>query len=291
MGGGVREGINYRPSKKFEAGSASAKSSPHTAPMVNRNTIPTTQEDNHRIPHSMSTAILLPGEAVPSDSLPKSKKGTLTLGPGLRHIPPTNITATTLGSVAVDNKKSAVWLESTNGRYQPSTGDLVIAQVHHGSTDTYHCALTPQTPYALLGQLAFEGASKKSRPQLSPGDLVYGCVSRAVKGEDVEIEGFNSATGKSEGMGQLKGGMVFEVSPAFARRLMMGKKGGVKILEGVGEKIRFEVAVGRNGRVWVDSGNVRTTASIGKLLTDSDEKAWSEEDQEKALKKALKDMS
>lgn len=239
----------------------------------------------------MSTAILLPGEAVPADSLPKSKKGTLTLGPGLRHIPPTSITATTLGSVAVDNKKSAVWLESTNGRYQPSTGDLVIAQVHHGSTDTYHCALTPQTPYALLGQLAFEGASKKSRPQLSPGDLVYGRVSRAVKGEDVEIEGYNSATGKSEGMGQLKGGMVFEISPAFARRLMMGKKGGVKILEGVGEKIRFEVAVGRNGRVWVDSGNVRTTASIGKLLTDSDERAWGEEDQEKALKKALKDMS
>jgi hypothetical protein len=36
---------------------------------------------------------------------------------------------------------------------------------------------------------------------------------------------------------------------------------------------------------------VKTTASIGKLLTDSDDKAWSEEDQEKALKKALKDMS
>jgi exosome complex component RRP40 len=237
------------------------------------------------------TTILLPGEPVPTDALPTSKKGTLTLGPGLRHIPPTSITATTLGSVSVDNKKSAVWLEGTNGRYQPSTGDLVIAQVHHSSTDVFHCALTPQTPHALLGQLAFEGASKKTRPQLVSGDLVYARVSRAVKGEDVELEGFNSATGKSEGMGQLKGGMVFEVSPAFARRLMMGKKGGVMILEGVGEKIRFEVAVGRNGRVWVDSGNVKTTASIGKLLTDSDEKSWSEEDQEKALKKALKDMS
>lgn len=239
----------------------------------------------------MSATILLPGEELPSDSLPKTKKGTLTLGPGLRHIPPTSITATTSGSISVDNKKSAVWLENTNGRYQPSTGDLVIAQVHHGSTDTYHCALTPQTPFALLGQLAFEGASKKSRPHLLSGDLVYARVSRAVKGEDVELEGFNSATGKSEGMGQLKGGMVFEVSPAFARRLMMGSKGGVKILEGVGEKIRFEVAVGRNGRVWVDSGNVRTIAAIGRLLTSSDENAWDVEEQEKALKKALKDMS
>lgn len=120
---------------------------------------------------------------------------------------------------------------------------------------------------------------------------MYARVSRAVKGDDVELEGYNSASGKSEGMGQLKGGMVFEISPAFARRLMMGNKGGVSILQGVGEKIRFEVAVGRNGRVWVDSGNVRTTASIGKLLTDCDEKAWGDEEQEKAIKKALKDMS
>lgn len=239
----------------------------------------------------MSATILLPGEEVPSDQLPRSKKGTLTLGPGLRHIPPTSITATTLGQISVDNKKSAVWLESNNGRYQPSTGDLVIVQVHHSSTDTYHCALTPQTPYALLGQLAFEGASKKNRPHLSSGDLVYARVSRAVRGEDVELEGFNSATGKSEGMGQLKGGMVFDVSPAFARRLMMGKKGEIGILEGVGEKIQFEVAVGRNGKVWVDSGSVKTTAAIGRLLTECDEKAWNGEDQGKALKKALKDMS
>ena len=38
------------------------------------------------------------------------------------------------------------------------------------------------------------------------------------------------------------------------------------MLEEVGEKVRFEVAVGRNGKVWVDSGSVRATALIGRLF-------------------------
>lgn len=240
--------------------------------------------------------IRLPGEEIPSDQLPKSKKGTLTLGPGLRHIPPSIILSTTAGTLNVDHKKSALWLEHTNGRYQPAVGDLVIAQIHHGGGESYACSLTPHTPFALLGQLAFEGASKKTRPQLKAGDLVYARVSRASKWEDAEIECFNSATGKGEGMGPLKGGMLFHVSPAFARRLMMGtdkegrSKGGVVVLEEVGEKVRFEVAVGRNGRVWVDSASVRETLVVGRLLVQADQDKWGVDAQRKAVKKALKDV-
>ena len=242
------------------------------------------------------TSILFPGEEISADQLPRSKKGTLTLGPGLRHIPPSEILSTTTGTLYIDHKKGALWLEHPHGRYLPSIGDLVIAQIHHTSADTYHCALTPQTPFALLGQLAFEGANKKTRPQLKAGDLVYARVCRASKWEDTEIECVNSATGKGDGMGPLKGGMLFAVSPAFARRLMMGtdkegrSKGGVVVLEEVGEKVKFEVAVGRNGKVWVDSGSIRATAMIGRLLKQADEEALDTEGQKKAVRKALKDV-
>ena len=244
----------------------------------------------------MSTAAILPGEEIEAERLPKLKKGTLTLGPGLRHLPPATILATTAGSLQVDQKKSALWLEHEYGRYQPSVGDLVIAQIHHSSTDTYHCILTPHTPFALLGQLAFEGASKKTRPQLKAGDLVYARISRASKWEDTEIECFNSATGKAEGMGPLKDGMLFDVSPSFARRLMMGtrkdgsSKGGVVILEEIGEKFRFEVAVGRNGKVWVESESVRETVMIGRLLREADDTSSDVESQKKAVKRGLKDL-
>ncbi|SMR61844.1 unnamed protein product [Zymoseptoria tritici ST99CH_1E4] len=245
-----------------------------------------------------STTILLPGDTVPSALLPPpTKKGTLTLGPGLRHIPPSTILTTTSGTLHTDPKKSALWLEHPHGRYLPSVNDLVIAQIHHSSTDVYHCRLSPHTPYALLGQLSFEGANKKTRPQLKSGDLVYARVCKASKWEDVEIECVNSNSGKAEGMGPLTGGMVFDVSPGFARRLMMGTTkdgksvGGVVVLEEVGEKVRFEVAVGRNGRVWVDSGSVRETVAIGRLLREADEGGLGVEEQRKLVKRVLRESA
>ena len=237
----------------------------------------------------MAATTVLPGETIAQDQLPKSKKGTLTLGPGLRHTPPSTISATTSGVLHIDNKKAALWIEHPHGRYQPAVGDLIIAQVHHSSTDTLHCAITPHTPFALLGQLSFEGASRKTRPKLESGDLVYARVAKVSKWEDTELECVNSHTGKSEGMGPLKGGMVFDVSPAFARRLMLGGgKGGVGVVEEVGGKVKFEVAVGRNGRVWVDSASVVATVTVGRLLKGADEEGWGPERQRAEVKKALK---
>lgn len=243
-----------------------------------------------------SPSLFLPGESIAQSQLPQSKKGTLILGPGLRHIPPSNILSTTTGFLHTDHKKAALWLDSPHGRYQPAVGDLVVAQIHHSSADTYHCALTPHTPFALLGQLAFEGANKKTRPKLESGDLIYARVKAAGKGEDVEVECFNSSTGKADGLGPLTGGMVFNVSPAFARRLMMGtdregrSKGGVVVLEEVGEKVKFEVAVGRNGRVWVESGSMRGTVAVGRLLVGCDEGSWDVDEQKKEVRKALREV-
>ncbi|KAM3421998.1 hypothetical protein BST61_g2375 [Cercospora zeina] len=239
----------------------------------------------------MASTILLPGDTIPPELLPKSKKGTLTLGPHLRHLPPSTLLSTSAGTLQVDHRKSALWLEHSNGRYLPAVNDLVVAQIHHSSTDTYHCSLTPHTPYALLGQLSFEGANKKTRPQLKSGDLVYARVAKVNKWDDTEIECVNSNTGKGESMGPLTGGMVFDVSAGFARRLMLGaKKGGVVVLDVVGEKVKFEVAVGRNGRVWVDSGSVRETVAIGRLLVRADEEEWNEEKQRSEVKKALREV-
>lgn len=237
------------------------------------------------------TTFLRPGDTIPDTSLPKTKKGTLTLGPGLRHIPPTTISATTSGTLHIDPRKSALWIEHPHGRYQPAVGDLVVAQVHHSSAETWHCAVTPHTPYALLPQLAFEGANKKNRPKFESGDLVYARVSKCSKWDDTELECVNPSTGKADGMGPLKGGMVFDVSPGFARRLMMGGgKGDVVVLEAVGEKVKFEVAVGRNGRVWVDSGSVGSTVMVGRLLRGADEEGWGVDDQRREVKKALKNV-
>jgi exosome complex component RRP40 len=243
---------------------------------------------------SLIEDMLFPGAAIPTSSLPTpSKNKSITLGPGLRHIPPSTILATAPGTLAVDPRKSALWLEnspSSSARYQPSIGDLIVAQIHHsGAGDVFYCSVTPHTPHVILGQLSFEGASKKTRPKLESGDLVYARVRSCGRDDECEIECFNSNTGKAEGMGPLKGGMAFDVTSAFARRLMMGKKekSGLMILETIGEKTRFEVAVGRNGRVWVDSGSIQDTLKIGKCLTDADEQGLSLEQQKVMISKVF----
>lgn len=239
------------------------------------------------------TTTLLPGELVPSQHLPTQSNKALTIGPGLSYQPPSTIIATTSGSLHSDQRKNALWLATNGiGRYVPCAGDLVIGTVHHSSTDYHHVTITPYTSNATLPQLSFEGASKKTRPNLVSGALVYARVSLANKHMDPELECVHPNTGQGEGLGELKGGMVFDISLGLARRLLMSKTrqdGGVAILEELAEKgARFEVAVGRNGRIWVNSESVKTTLMVGNAVKSTDEQASTVEQQVKLANRLMR---
>lgn len=139
----------------------------------------------------------------------------------------------------------------------------------------------------MLPNLAFEGATRKTRPQLPSNSLVYARIVNPGKDSIPEITCVDP-TGKSEGMGPLKGGMVFKISLSMARRLLAGKKGGVIVLEGLSEKIGFEVAIGRNGILWVDGGNVKTTLAVGRAVQEVDEQMLGEKGQKKVVERVLK---
>ena len=94
-------------------------------------------------------------------------------------------------------------------------------------------------------------------------------------------------------MGELKGGMVFDVSIGMARRLLMNKQkeeGGIVLLEEIAEKIPFEVAVGRNGKVWVKSGGVKETLLVGRALQQTDLEGFGLEEQGKLARRMLKEL-
>jgi exosome complex component RRP40 len=168
---------------------------------------------------------------------------------------------------------------------------MVIAIVHHSSADYFHTNILPNTPYALLPHLSFEGASKKSRPQLAGGAAVYARIVSADKHMDIELECVNSASGKSDGLGELKGGMLFDISLGLARRLLMAKpatQGKVIILEELAEKASFEVAIGRNGKIWIDSADVTTTLLVGHALKETDENVLSLPEQKALVRKLLR---
>ncbi|KAI9733288.1 MAG: exosome non-catalytic core subunit rrp40 [Cirrosporium novae-zelandiae] len=241
---------------------------------------------------SLSSSVLLPGDTIPSAVFPPlNPNAPLKLSAGLTHQPPDSIITTLPGTVTAtsnSSKASSLSLQTLNsGRYIPLPGDLLIAQVHHTTADYHVCMLTPHAPFALLPVLAFENATRKTRPLLSAGSLIYARVLSANKNMDVELTCVNPATGKSDGLGELKGGMVFDISKSMARNLM--GKGGAVILEELGSKgLSFEVAVGKNGRFWVDSGNIRETLMVGTAVTDVDELRLSVADQKRLVQRLLK---
>lgn len=162
----------------------------------------------------------------------------------------------------------------------------------------------------LLAQLSFEGATKKTRPMLKGSDLVYARVLSVGAGasEEVELTCVDPATGKAEpeGLGPLTGGMVFDISTGFAARLMTKGSsdsegtGGLVVLQELGRKMEalggFEVAIGRNGKIWVDcsgsgAASIKATTAIGRCLKQTDERCLGIPEQKKLVSKVLREFN
>jgi exosome complex component RRP40 len=82
--------------------------------------------------------VVLPGDVIPQDALPTGtgKKKTLTLGPGLRHIPPNTVTTTVAGTLVTDNRKNAALVEYNSGRVLPTPFPIRTqsqANTHHST--------------------------------------------------------------------------------------------------------------------------------------------------------------
>ncbi|KAI1841634.1 hypothetical protein JX265_012529 [Neoarthrinium moseri] len=238
---------------------------------------------------------VLPGDGIDASLIPTHPKRPLRLGPGLRHIPPSTIVPTIAGQLVTDHKKNSLWVEYNGGRYIPAVGDLVIGQVDRSAADFYYVALSDYSSNASLPQLAFEMATKKTRPNLATGALVYARVSLANRHMDPELECVNSSTGKADGLGPLVGGMLYSISLGMARRLLMRKsveEGRVVVLEELGALgLAFETAVGRNGKMWVNSEDTKTVLIVGRAVKETDEGNLTVDQQKKLVRKLVKEMS
>ncbi|KAK4041755.1 hypothetical protein C8A01DRAFT_14554 [Parachaetomium inaequale] len=242
--------------------------------------------------------LVLPGETIDPSLIPSHPKNPLRLGPGLRHIPPTDIVPTVAGQLITNPAKNSMWIEYNSNRYIPSPNDVLLAQILRSTTDFYLCTISPHTAPATLPHLAFESATKKTRPVLLPGQLVYARVTLANKHMDPELECVSATTGKAEGLGPITGpGCVFDVSLGFARRLLMARSredGGVGVLEMLGGEegggLAFETAVGRNGKVWVGSESARTVVLVGRALQETDRGGLGVEGQRRLVKRLVREM-
>lgn len=235
--------------------------------------------------------VVLPGDTIDASYLPTAQKRKIGLGIK-QEFNSNEFTSSIAGRVDVDHKKKTASISTARARYIPRQGDSVIAQVRGASFETFHLFINAYSPQAILSHYAFEGVSKKTRPQLKNGDLVYARVAFCQKNMDIELTCVNPNTGKADGLRQLTEGMVFDVSLDLADRLL--KRQFASILDELGNKIPggFELCIGKNGKVWVDCADagVRGIIAVGRILQHLEEQDFSEKEQKKLVNRTIKEM-
>ncbi|WKX90284.1 hypothetical protein Q1695_009266 [Nippostrongylus brasiliensis] len=157
------------------------------------------------------------------------------------------------------------WISVHSRRYVAEKGDRVIGIVAGSAGDFYKLDIgTPEN--AMVSFLSFEGATKRNRPDLKIGDVVYAQVSDEFAHTDVELT-CTDAVSRARGLGVLSGGFLFKISCNLARRLLSCNSELLKIL---GKEYKFEITVGLNGRVWLKGSLCRDVTTIYNIIK------WSE---------------
>ena len=192
--------------------------------------------------------------------------GSLKLGPGL-IVSENEVRSQRAGTLheSKNNKSgtSHLYLTGRSKRYMPQVDDSVIGIILDRHMDNFIIDIKGPFP-AMLPQLSFEGATKRNRPNLKPGDVVYARVVEASR--DLEpVLTCVDALGRAGGLGQLSEGSLVNVSTAMARRLLQGGQAS-PVLEALGDAgLQFDMAVGANGLIWLLAAG-GTPDSISNLI-------------------------
>ncbi|KAJ1860469.1 exosome non-catalytic core subunit rrp40 [Coemansia sp. RSA 2703] len=218
--------------------------------------------------------VVLPGDIVDTHTHKDSEdEGTmnvdtpdrvLRLGPELAQIND-SVRATAAG-VCHSKDDTQFWVTSNKRRYVAAEGEPVIGVVVARHAEGYRVDIGSAHD-ALLPLLAFEGATKRNRPDLALGTTVYARVSVANSLMDPEIECYNSNTGKAEGYGELSEGYVIKCSLGLTRRLF---NSNAPVLVALGASVPMEIAVGLNGRVWINTETPATTVLVANAIKNSE---------------------
>lgn len=209
--------------------------------------------------------VVLPGDDLTNDTKSTSK---VILGPGLRRIDD-RVVASKAG-ILKQRSSTTFWVDSFQKRYIPSKGETVIGIVTQKAGDIFRVDIGAAES-AAISYLAFEGATKKNRPVVNVGDLLFAKLLVAYKDFESELVCVDSL-GKKMKLGILNGGLVINCSINLARRL---RSPTCPLLDAIKKNIQvpLEVVVGMNGRIWIDAKNERDVVAVGNAILAAEYKS------------------
>uniref|UniRef100_A0A8D0H049 Exosome complex component RRP40 n=1 Tax=Sphenodon punctatus TaxID=8508 RepID=A0A8D0H049_SPHPU len=189
-------------------------------------------------------------------------RGRLLCGPGLRR-GRAGLVVTKCGLLRCRGAPGlAYWVDTQQRRYVPVKGDHVIGIVTSKTGDFFKVDVGG-SEQASLSFLAFEGATKRNRPNVQVADLIYGQFVVANKDMEPEMVCIDSS-GRANGMGVIgQEGLLFKVSLGLIRKLLAPD---CEIIQDLGQLYPFELVFGMNGRIWVKAKTVQQTLIVANIL-------------------------
>lgn len=206
--------------------------------------------------------VVLPGDHCDEISMIGAKNRVL-LGPGLRK----EIIGVFITKAGVLRRKApnTFWVDSYQKRYVPARGENVIGVVVQKLGDIFRVDVGSSMP-AALSYLSFESATKKNRPKVAIGDIVYAKMLVASKDMEPELVCVDSH-GKKGRLGVLEDGFVFKCSLNLIRKILNPQ---CPLLESLKNEWPFELAAGMNGRIWIKAKTMRETIAVGNAILGSE---------------------
>ena len=195
-----------------------------------------------------------------------------------------------------DSNFTTYFVRTNHKRYIPNTGDRVIGIVEERFGEYYKVNIFGPHP-GMLPVLAFEGATKRNRPILHPGTLIYCRVANSFHNRDLDPElsckvefgsnlqrrdwmtdestygalgsrsRANSSNSNADNCSSNNNGTFIRVSIGLARELLNPSN---LVLNELGQSIPYEIAIGVNGTVWVHSKSVESTVVICNAIRNSE---------------------
>ncbi|XP_038056526.1 exosome complex component RRP40-like [Patiria miniata] len=207
---------------------------------------------------------VLPGDDL-SDVFISTRGSKFRLGPGLRQEGET-VVACKCGILRKKEPNDVFWIDNHQKRYVPVKGETVLGIVVGKAGDVFKVDIGGSVP-ATLSYLAFEGATKRNRPNVAIGDVVFGRLLVANRDMEPELVCMDSA-GRSGGLGIMSdGGFMFQCSLGLVRKMLSPKCTLVKQL---GQVMPVELAAGMNGRIWLRGKTVSSTITAMNAISSAE---------------------
>ncbi len=142
---------------------------------------------------AFTPTVVMPGEDVTDRVISGNK--SIKIGPGLAHLD-SRVHVTAPG-VLKYRAPSNYWVESNHKRYYPNADDQVVGIIDQVAGDFYTVNIFSGSN-AILNRQAFEGATKRNKPELKRGDILYARVLKTHKDMDIELSCIATSGSKKE---------------------------------------------------------------------------------------------